>query len=339
MTRGISRYIWPLELPTHTLDRARVTRACQALALDEERTTFHPRIVERAGVPPGEFDPNQERRFIKDEQLSQVWFAGVHSNVGGGYPDDTLAYIPFVWMITEAQRCGLKFKSDAPVPPRRCRRIPTRSRTRSRNATRTAASTIPARGSAAITAMGRASWFTFCNPIQEGRRRGPDRAAENPRNVFRRIDNRAHAYSPVGLPPVYDVVREDGEIVTPDSISASQTVRNRHLGQRATRRNMSGTRYGNAGSSISRPSAPRWGCWCFRCSAARSAPTNSQARSVGLRSLRFVSGFLPGFASTWIDGYARAPGSFLCWPAGLMLTDRLAIAGRISNPWVRSGRE
>ena len=47
-------------------------------------------------------DPDKER-FIKDEQLSQVWFAGVHSNVGGGYPDDSLAYIPFVWMITEAQ--------------------------------------------------------------------------------------------------------------------------------------------------------------------------------------------------------------------------------------------
>ena len=29
-----------------------------------------------------------------------------------------LAYIPFVWMITEAQRCGLKFKSDyAGQPP------------------------------------------------------------------------------------------------------------------------------------------------------------------------------------------------------------------------------
>jgi len=42
----------------------------------------------------------------------------VHSNVGGGYPDDSLAYIPFVWMITEAQRCGLRFKSDAAKPPR-----------------------------------------------------------------------------------------------------------------------------------------------------------------------------------------------------------------------------
>ena len=27
--------------------------------------------------------------------------------------------------------------------------------------------------------------------------------------------------------------------------------------------------------------------------------------------VRFIGGFLPGFASTWIDGYARAPGWFL----------------------------
>ena len=116
MTRGISRFIWPLELPTHTLPRDRVTRACQALALDEERTTFHPELWDEGDVPAAPVDPGKER-YVKDEQLSQVWFAGVHSNVGGGYPDDSLAYIPFVWMITEAQRCGLKFKSDAALPP------------------------------------------------------------------------------------------------------------------------------------------------------------------------------------------------------------------------------
>ena len=34
--------------------------------------------------------------------------------------------------------------------------------------------------------------------------------------MFRRIDNRAHAYAPIGLPPTYDVVKDGGEIVTPD---------------------------------------------------------------------------------------------------------------------------
>lgn len=52
MTRGVSRWIVPLELPTHTLDRERVMRACQALALDEERTTFHPELWTERVVPP-----------------------------------------------------------------------------------------------------------------------------------------------------------------------------------------------------------------------------------------------------------------------------------------------
>src|SRR5690349_4619670 len=113
MSRGIHQYIWPLELPNNRLSPS-IERACQALALDEERTTFHPQLWdEPAGINPAK----GEGRFIQDERLSQVWFAGVHSNVGGGYPDDSLAYIPFVWMITEAQRCGLKFKSDAVPPP------------------------------------------------------------------------------------------------------------------------------------------------------------------------------------------------------------------------------
>jgi len=49
-------------------------------------------------------------RHIKDERPSQVWFAGMHANVGGGYPDDRLAHVPLVWIMREAERCGLKFK-------------------------------------------------------------------------------------------------------------------------------------------------------------------------------------------------------------------------------------
>ena len=92
-------------------------RACQALALDEERTTFHPELWDEKVVPPLEFDPSRETQHCSMSNISQVWFAGVHSNVGGGYPDDALAYIPLVWMLNEARRCGLKFKSETSDPP------------------------------------------------------------------------------------------------------------------------------------------------------------------------------------------------------------------------------
>ena len=59
MTRGVSRWIMPLELPNHALDRERVRRACQALSLDEARTTFHPELWDEKIVTPSEFDPNK----------------------------------------------------------------------------------------------------------------------------------------------------------------------------------------------------------------------------------------------------------------------------------------
>ena len=77
-TIGIDRYLWPLELP----DRkpwSNIERACHALSIDDERTTFYPVLWDESSVAPA--------------KISQVWFAGMHANVGGGYPDDSpLAY-------------------------------------------------------------------------------------------------------------------------------------------------------------------------------------------------------------------------------------------------------
>jgi hypothetical protein len=113
MTRGVSKWIWPLELPNRILD-SRVQCACHALALDDERTTFHPVLWDESTQLP--FNPHPERS-LSDERISQVWFSGMHSNVGGGYPDDSLARIPQYWIMTEAQKCGLRFKSAPDADP------------------------------------------------------------------------------------------------------------------------------------------------------------------------------------------------------------------------------
>ena len=62
-----------------------VDNAFQALALDEKRQPFQPALWEKRG--------NEETNLI------QVWFPGVHTNVGGGYPDQELANISLAWMI------------------------------------------------------------------------------------------------------------------------------------------------------------------------------------------------------------------------------------------------
>ena len=115
MTRGVNLWIWPLELPERELCKD-VRRACHALSLDDERTTFHPVLWNERGEVPAQPDENGVRH-TKDERISQVWFAGVHSNVGGGYPDDSLAHIPLCWMLDEAIACGLRYKVSPPWDP------------------------------------------------------------------------------------------------------------------------------------------------------------------------------------------------------------------------------
>src|SRR5690606_5284510 len=52
-------------------------------------------------------------RSRKPERIRQVWFAGMHADVGGGYPNDALAQHPLAWMMEEAERAGLRFRPDA----------------------------------------------------------------------------------------------------------------------------------------------------------------------------------------------------------------------------------
>jgi len=80
-----------------TLSRS-VERAYQAVAIDERRRWFQPAIWE-AQDHPGQI-------------VEQVWFAGVHTNIGGGYADRGLSNITFLWMKQKAEEAGLAFDED-----------------------------------------------------------------------------------------------------------------------------------------------------------------------------------------------------------------------------------
>ena len=47
---------------------------------------------------------------IDRQRLSQVWFAGMHSDVGGGYAQDGLSYVALDWMIDRAVAYDLLVK-------------------------------------------------------------------------------------------------------------------------------------------------------------------------------------------------------------------------------------
>jgi uncharacterized protein (DUF2235 family) len=71
-----------------------VATARHAVAMDERRASFQPTLWTDAGLGC---------------DLKQLWFPGVHADVGGGYLENGLADAALLWMINEAAACGLKF--------------------------------------------------------------------------------------------------------------------------------------------------------------------------------------------------------------------------------------
>ena len=345
MATGIHKYLWPIELPDNHLATS-VTRACQALSLDEERTTFHPQLwnEETGNAVNGDAANGNAAaaepargRFIKDERLSQVWFAGVHTNVGGGYPDDALAYIPFVWMITEAKRCGLKFKSDyANEPPNPDLMISDPDTFKNAISRRDKDGRLydPRKGLGGYYRYGPRKLVPHF--YRETRKLEEDEIdvgrAKIHESVFKRIVNHAHAYAPVGLPPYYDVVKDpDGEIVTPEQYgfetrqsAAARAKAQEYVWNEVWKRRI--LYFATVGATIWLVIFP------LVSSAQRADEYYSRLRWVS-DLVRFIGGFLPGFASTWINGYARAPFWFVVMVVLLvgLLMWSTRVAARTSN--------
>ena len=101
--------------PLHFLSRRRyafhdvqlstfIDNAFHALATDEQRAPFRPTIWD-AQAPAPHFP----------QRVEQVWFLGVHSDVGGGYADSQLSDIALGWMMNRAASCGLEFLWSPPT--------------------------------------------------------------------------------------------------------------------------------------------------------------------------------------------------------------------------------
>ncbi len=84
----------PVFLP-YTSNNEIVSTVRHALAINEKRAFYSP-------VLWGD-------QYRESQNIKQVWFAGVHSDVGGGYPEreSGLAKITLQWMIEEAASHGL----------------------------------------------------------------------------------------------------------------------------------------------------------------------------------------------------------------------------------------
>lgn len=95
---------WETLPHTHRNPSVRVFR--QAMAVDERRRMF--RLD--AWDDPQMFKSNRYNATPQPQDIRQVWFAGVHSDIGGGYPEveSGLSKFPLIWMIREAEAFGLQ---------------------------------------------------------------------------------------------------------------------------------------------------------------------------------------------------------------------------------------
>lgn len=87
---------WKLDLPIW------VEHCFHAMALDETRFNY------------------PLHRLPRNPRLSQVWFRGMHSDVGGGNGNTALSSIALDWMFEAAHICGIKLKTWKVMENRVC---------------------------------------------------------------------------------------------------------------------------------------------------------------------------------------------------------------------------
>ncbi len=95
---GLTRRVLHLQFHDVKLS-SYVDNAFQALAVDERRAAFEPCLWD-------------QQPHARGQRLEQAWFAGVHSNVGGGYAESGLSDLAFLWMKERAAECGVAFDEE-----------------------------------------------------------------------------------------------------------------------------------------------------------------------------------------------------------------------------------
>lgn len=96
----VSSVGWVWDPPTfpYTTCNPGISIVRHAVSVDERRCFFRQNLLEQED----------------GQNFKQFWFPGVHSDVGGGYPeaDSSIWRAPFEWILTEAREAGLQCKAD-----------------------------------------------------------------------------------------------------------------------------------------------------------------------------------------------------------------------------------
>jgi uncharacterized protein (DUF2235 family) len=80
-----------------------INHGYHAVCIDERRAQFKPTL----------WTNPDESALRNNDQVEQVWFPGVHCDVGGSYPESELSDITLSWMMQKAKKHGLQFSPEA----------------------------------------------------------------------------------------------------------------------------------------------------------------------------------------------------------------------------------
>lgn len=259
-----------------------------------------------------------EQKLHPGQTITQVWFAGMHSNVGGGYADDALSYVSLNWIMAEAEKAGdpLAFK------PRerddiRDKADPYGKLYDSRQGLGGTYRYAPRRIKDLThdTADPNDPVVIPCPKIQE--------------SVFERIKQGVDGYAPIGLPDQYAVLRADGSILdveedNPACLECSEQAKGRWEHQEKRVWNLVWWRRVVYFISV------------FVAVALAPFPLYRPATSACEGPYCFLSPvisgigkLLPDFVSPWLNAYQSHPGSFSLLV--LLLAVLLYIGGRLQT--------
>lgn len=85
-----------------TLD-SRIHRAVHIVSLDEDRITFEPTLINLDKPHADGHMVNTSGYQVLNDRITEIWFSGVHSDIGGGYWHDGLADASLTFMIDECK--------------------------------------------------------------------------------------------------------------------------------------------------------------------------------------------------------------------------------------------
>jgi uncharacterized protein (DUF2235 family) len=346
ITRAIDYWYWPLSMPDQFMNH-KIVRACHALALEEERDAFRPvlwddRYVRRDdGLYPVARDWTPRRTpvpgepHIDDERISQVWFVGVHSDIGGGYSRAGLAYWTLAWMIERAKLYGLTLlqwqeNELAPFVDRYDKLNDSRHglggyyRYRPRRLT-DIYNQPPYKLSIKEDIRHISNiWHGRPDPEHEVKHdlASPDFYVPRPapkihQSVFDRMTKGTDAYAPIVLPQLYDSVADSGAI-TADAGGAnakSRALREEKVWDWVWARRV--TYFLTVAASLFLAALPLIDRW-----KPGRGPASPAEIVVPLIDL--VGAFLPGFVKPWLDAFRNTPGRFL---GGVIAVGVLMYAG------------